>query len=152
MQISEHPERFEIKATYENGCLSNPPGSVIVNWISIYEPPNCYTEGYVDIGAGRRHIEIAEFRGIGLGSYFMSFIIKWAKHLPDVPVLPILLSAEDAKTDEAKERRNRFWRNLGFVLDLDNEETFGESEPLMNTQLTEPKYRLTNGWTIEKRE
>lgn len=139
---------FTISATYESGDLLVPQGTTVVNWTSCFEVPFGEDPGFVDIGAGNRTIELAELRGIGLGSFFMALIINWVNSLPELPVAPIYLSIDDAKTSEAKNGRNRFWRKLGFELVLDETDSFGESKPMLSSQLIQPEFKLAEGWHI----
>lgn len=148
--IANNGNDFTIVATYESGVLSIPRGTTIANWTSYFEAPCGEDPGHVDIGAGSRHIEIIELRGIGLGSFFMALIVNWAKSLPKVPVATIFLSSDDAKTTEAKEIRNRFWTKLGFELVLDKTNSFGKSGPMSSSRLIQPKLRLAEGWHIEE--
>jgi len=141
---------FTINATYESGDLLVSQGTTVVNWTSSFEGPLGEDPGFVDIGAGNRYIELVELRGIGLGSFFMGLIVNWVNSLPELPVAPIYLSIDDAKTSEAKNSRNRFWRKLGFELILDETDSFGESKPMLSSQLIQPELKLAEGWQIDE--
>ena len=82
----------------------------------------------------------------------MAIILNWAKNLPEMPVAPIYLAIDDAKTSENKSRRNRFWRKLGFELILDESECYGWSAPMLSSQLVMPELRLADGWLIAELE
>ena len=150
--ITQDTGSFTIKATYESGDLPIQQGTTIVNWTSYFELPYGQDSGFVDIGAGNRYIEVVDLRGIGLGSFFMGLTLEWVKSLPQLPVAPILLSMDDAKTHNARERRNRFWRKLGFELLLDETDSYGKSKPMLSNQLIQPELRLAKGWSIDEEE
>ena len=80
----------------------------------------------------------------------MGLIVNWVNSLPELPVAPIYLSIDDAKTSEAKNSRNRFWRKLGFELILDETDSFGESKPMLSSQLIQPELKLAEGWQIDE--
>ncbi|WP_095101750.1 hypothetical protein [Pseudomonas sp. Irchel 3A5] len=147
---SKSHDDFTINVTYKSGDLLIPQGTTVANWTSYYEAPFGEDAGFVDIGAGSRYIEVVELRGIGLGSFFMALIVNWAKSLPELPVAPIYLSIDDAKTSEDKNSRNQFWKKLGFELILDETDSFGESKPMLSNQLIQPEFKLANGWHIDE--
>jgi len=140
-----------LEACYESGDLDLAAGATIAKWRADYEPPIPGNDpGHVDIGQGQCDIEVDELRGLGLGSYFMSFLVCWVKRQPCVPVVPILLSATDAATDAATKRRNRFWEKLGFRFDYHDNETWGKSNPLLSNDLVDPGLRVAKGWKIRE--
>ncbi|MFA6014205.1 MAG: hypothetical protein WC742_03990 [Gallionellaceae bacterium] len=58
----------------------------------------------------------------GLGSYAFSKLIEWGKKLhPEYTVERLSLSPVDAKSDEARERRNGFYRKHGFEMDFSSD-------------------------------
>lgn len=145
------PGSLRVFAAYHSGTLSIPPGSTVANWISYYSPPSEYDSGGLDIGAGSRYVEIEQLRGIGLGSFLMHIIIGWALARPVVPVDPIYLTIEDAKTDETRRSRNRFWTKLGFELVfLDEAQCYGQSKEMLSSKLIQPRYGLAPDWSIEE--
>lgn len=148
IRIIQENNELNISATYISGSLHIPAKTAVVDWTSSFEAPFGQDLGFVDIGAGSRHINVRELQGIGLGSFLMALIIRWAKTLPELPVATICLSADDAKTNDEKNRRNRFWRKLGFELILDQTESYGHSAPMLSSQLIEPELRLAEGWRI----
>jgi len=63
-----------------------------------------------------------KLRSCGIGSYAFSELIKWgAAKGPSYPVRKLRLSIVDARTDEDRDRRNNFYRKLGFTLHFDND-------------------------------
>lgn len=150
LSINRDDSSLTVHATYKYGDLCVPQGATVVNWVSYYDAPHEDDLGCVDIGAGSRYIEITELRGIGLGSFFMSFIVNWAKNFPELPVALIFLSIEDARTNEDRGSRNRFWRKLGFELLLDETESFGTSKPMPCSKLVKPELKLAAGWSIDE--
>lgn len=150
LTITNNESSLTISATYESGDLTVPRGTTIINWTSYYEAPLGESTGFIDIGAGSRCIELLELRGIGLGSFFMATIIYWTTNFPDLPVAPIYMSIDHARTPAAKNSRNRFWTKLGFELDLDETNSFGKSKPMSSSQLIQPDFKLAKGWRIEE--
>lgn len=60
-----------------------------------------------------------ELRGFGLGSYAFSRLIEWGKtQQPSYRVGKLRLANTDAQTDEARDRRNRFYRKHGFEFEF----------------------------------
>lgn len=143
--------RATVEACYGSGDLDLAPGTTIARWHADYEPPIPGGDpGHVDIGQGQCAIEVDELRGLGLGSYFMSYLVCWVKQKPCVPVVQILLSASDASTSVAAKRRNRFWEKFGFQFDYQDNETWGESKPLPSHKLVDPDLQAAKGWEIRE--
>lgn len=70
----------------------------------------------------------SNLQGRGIGSYIMSELIDWGVSLkPYYRVVPLRLGSADAMTDEARERRNGFYKSLNFDFDFrcDPEERTG---------------------------
>lgn len=67
-----------------------------------------------------------EYQGRGIGRYCMAQLIKEvATKYPNYQISNGKLSYVDADTEEKKLNRNNFYRNLGFSLVLDEDETDG---------------------------
>lgn len=139
----------DLSATYESGTSEIQPGSIVVEWCASYVPPNQFDSGSAAIGDGRIDLKVESLRGIGLGSLLMQPLIRWIKSYPVVPIQPINLAGDDAKTIEARNRRNRFYDKLGFKFDYKDDRTWGESGILQSNELVTPKFKLSKGWHIE---
>jgi GNAT superfamily N-acetyltransferase len=59
-----------------------------------------------------------DLRGLHLGTFAMSEVVRWAKQWPDAVVEPIILSDGDAYP-ENQERRNRFYEQFGLRFDYE---------------------------------
>jgi hypothetical protein len=70
--------------------------------------------------ATRRDVLLPDYLySSGLGSYIFSKLIAWGQPIaPDFVFQRLSLSEVDARTDEAKQRRNGFYRAHGFQLDF----------------------------------
>lgn len=103
------------------------------------------------MGNGRIDLDIPSLRGIGLGSLLMRPLVSWIKsHALDVPIGPINLSADDAKSPDERHIRNRFYEKLGFKFKYeDAEQTWGESLPMSCSGLLVPNFCLSQGWKVE---
>lgn len=153
LQVQVHPNsnQFSVNAKYVSGDLKPPQVALIADWLSTFECPiPGIDRGHLDIGQGRLDIQINELRGIGLGSFLMSFIVCWAHRLPNVPLSTILLSADDAISSAALSRRNRFWEKLGVEFDYQDGGRWGQSKGMMSHDLVDPGFKLANGWDLEE--
>lgn len=137
-------------ACYVAGSAAN-PGSLVVEWSAFYESPYRDDPGYAALGEGRIDLEIASLRGIGLGSLLMRPLVTWIKsHSCPVPIMPINLAADDAKTTRERDMRNRFYEKLGFRFDYENDaKSYGQSYQLQSLDLIIPVFRLSRQWQVE---
>lgn len=138
-------------ACYDEGCAEVESGTQIVQWCASYLPPNKNDKGEAHMGNGRIDLDIPSLRGIGLGSLLMRPLVSWIKsHALDVPIGPINLSADDAKSPDERHIRNRFYEKLGFKFKYeDAEQTWGESLPMSCSGLLVPNFCLSQGWKVE---
>lgn len=142
-------EGIELHAQYESGSLPLAVGTTVARWPVTYLPPIAGVDrGQVSIGNGRIEIEVAPLRGLGLGSLFMYYLITWIQTQPNVPVDPILLSIEDARTPAERDRRNRFYERLGFRFAYQGDREWGDSLPLESRELVAPEPSPKTGWTF----
>ena len=148
--LTVEPTSAKIVAMYESGPAQLAKGTEIASWSAFYEPPNQFDKGHLalfDLG-----IEITNemFRGIGLGSLLMLPLVRWAKSLSgDVPVTTVQLQASDARNDENRYRRNKFYEKLGFAFDYEDlDKTYGKSKKILISELIEPKFKMSNGWEV----
>ncbi|SOE92637.1 hypothetical protein SAMN05414139_05386 [Burkholderia sp. D7] len=135
--LSSHSAR---NTTYHAGDLAGREGNIVADLGADFDPPCAETsyKGSVDIGRSRLEIRIPELRGIGLGSFFMSFIIDTVHQVDNVPVDTILLSADDARTHQDRDRRNHFYEKLGFSFDYEDDWTWRQSRYLESRDLIPP--------------
>lgn len=140
-----------VSAVYEGGCANVDSGTTVAKWLVTYEPPNEYDSGQVCFGNGRIDIDLEPLRGIGIGSLLMLPLARWAKARPhDVPVVPINLEGQDAKTEAERERRNRFYEKLGFVFDYeDKDRTYGVARRMLVSDLITPDFKMSGEWQVE---
>jgi GNAT superfamily N-acetyltransferase len=140
---------IELTAICEENSTALPKGTVVAHWRADFQPPvpGC-DPGYLLVGGGRIDINVDRLRGIGLGSLLMRPIILWIKTQPNVPIVPIILSADDAQSESSKSIRNRFYEKLGFEFDYKDGGTWGESLQLDSHKLITPEARLSHGWTV----
>lgn len=147
------PNKFqaELYAIYVSGNAGIECGVQIVEWCATYESPNRHDIGCAQLGNGRIDLEIDSLRGIGLGALLMLPLVSWIKSQPSVvPLAPINLAADDAKTLQERERRNRFYEKLGYTFIYeDTDHTWGESRPMTSSELVIPNWCLSNGWEVE---
>lgn len=149
--FASFPSTALIWAAYESGCSKIEAGLNVARWRVDYEPPTQFDSGYICLGDGRIDIEIQELRGMGLGSLLMLPLIRWAKNRPgDAPVVPINLKGQDAKTEGERDRRNMFYKKLGFEFNYgDPSQTFGESVVMPASKLITPAFKMSRGWQVE---
>lgn len=138
-------------AKYNSGNAGIESGVQIVEWNASYENPNRYDSGCAHLGNGRIDLEIASLRGIGLGSLLMRPLVSWIKSHPSaVPLASINLDANDAKTQQERDIRNRFYEKLGYTFTYeDTAGTWGESRPMLSSELVIPKWRLSKRWQVD---
>lgn len=70
-------------------------------------------------------------RGLHIGTYVFNLLIAWAKDAySDFEVVPIKLLINQARSDEDRDHRNRFYERFGFrFLFSDSEQREGASDP-----------------------
>lgn len=144
-----------IGACYGGNSSGIEMGKQIAFWRTSYEPPilGC-DEGHAQLGDGRIDIEVEVLRGIGFGSLLMQPLVMWIKsRAAAVPVVPINLAADDARTAREKDIRNRFYEKLGFnFVYRDDDHTWGESLPMLSSALIVPALQLSRGWKVDSVE
>jgi hypothetical protein len=79
----------------------------------------------------------------------MATLVEWAKARPSVPVAPIDLKGDDARTDVEKQSRNRFYEKFGFVFDYKDGAAWGTSRPMTSADLVVPEITFPAGWIVE---
>jgi GNAT superfamily N-acetyltransferase len=142
-----------LRAYYLDGCTDIEKEAEIVDWCATYETPNRFGPGQAMLGDGRIDLKIHALRGIGLGSLLIRPLVSWIKsHEKAVPIVPIDLSADDAETDDKRDMRNRFYEKMGFSFDYKDGKKWGESLPMVSTDLITPKFCLSRGWIVESIE
>jgi hypothetical protein len=93
--------------------------------------------------ATRRDVLLPDYLySCGLGSYVFNKLISWGQPIaPTFVFQRLFLSSVDANTDEAKQRRNGFYRAHGFQLDFSQDRTEQEgyclSAPLSSLKVRE---------------
>lgn len=151
ISFADSGDRLKVTVRYLGGSVPLASGTVVASWAASYEPsslPHGNDPGHADIGEGRRDV-LEEFRGIGIGSYLMHFLIGWVKNRREVPVVPIHLKQADATLDNL-DRRNRFWEKLGFTFDYYNEKSWGCSHRMTTEDLVKPPRQLAAGWRLQE--
>lgn len=92
-------------------------------------------------------INIEQLKGLHIGSLMFSRIVAWAQQFPsDWCVVPIRLSVIDARTPEAKERRNQFYRHFGIDFDFRTVDGIEEAEGSSRPDLTVGELLCPNQW------
>lgn len=82
-----------------------------------------------------------ELRGVHLGTFAMSEVVRWAKQWPDAIVEPITLSDGDAYPENLA-RRNRFYEQFGLRFNFeDGRHHSGQSQPMPASELVD-----NGGW------
>ncbi|NTV70408.1 MAG: GNAT family N-acetyltransferase [Azonexaceae bacterium] len=149
--FGDGPAAAMVGAMYEGGCAEVASGTGIAVWQATYVSPAGSDEGHVWFGNGRIDIEIESLRGIGIGSLLMLPLVHWAKSRPcNVPVVPINLQGQDAKTEAERLRRNRFYEKLGFEFDFqDQERSYGVARRLFVSDLITPDFKMSGEWQVE---
>lgn len=80
-------------------------------------------------------LENANLQGNRIGTFLMNEIVQWVQQWPDATVRTVSLLAGQAHGDN-KERRNRFYEQLGLEFDYDDSEhKHGCSRPIVAKQL-----------------
>lgn len=80
-------------------------------------------------------LENTGLQGNRIGTFLMNEIVQWVQQWPDAPVRPVSLLSGQAHGDN-KERRNRFYEQLGLEFDYDDSEhKQGCSRPMLAKQL-----------------
>lgn len=151
ISFADSGDRLKVSVLYLGGSVSLASGTEVASWAASYEPsshPHGNDPGHADIGEGRRDV-LEEFRGIGIGSYLMHFLIGWVKNRPEVPVVEIDLIQPDATSDN-RDRRNRFWEKLGFTFDYNDGKSWGRSHGLMTGSLIQPPRQLAAEWRLQE--
>ncbi|WP_457333686.1 hypothetical protein [Rhizobacter sp. P5_C2] len=142
---------IELVAQYEDGSLMLSPRTEFARWPVEVLLPAGSDPGHVWIGNGRIDISVPELRGLRLGSLFMSILIAYIRKRPNLPVVPIDLSADDATTPEARNRRNRFYERLGFNFEYQGNREWGISRPIMSHDLSCADFVPGHGWNLLKK-
>lgn len=92
-------------------------------------------------------INIEQLKGLHVGSLMFSRIVAWAQQFPaDWCVVPISLSVVDARTPDAKERRNKFYRNFGIGFNFRTVDGIDEAEGSSSPSLTVGALLCPNQW------
>lgn len=141
---------IELLAEYESGTLRLSPGTTVARWPVTISLPAGSDSGHVWIGSGRIDIDVPELRGLGLGPLFMSLLIPWIQRHPNLIVVPITLSVDDARSQIERDRRNRFYERLGFTFDYEGDGAWGESKPIYSHDLRSPDRTSREGWHLEE--
>lgn len=149
VSVQEIDDGIELCSIYESGNTGIAAGSQVACWPVTISLPVSGDAGHVWIGNGRIDIEVPELRGLGLGSLFMWLLITWIQQHPNLPVVSISLSEEDARSSLERDRRNRFYERLGFTFDYQDDREWGTSNPIHSHDLKCPEPKLKNGWRIE---
>jgi len=69
-----------------------------------------------------------ELRNRGLGTYILSELIRWSQsHFSEYEVMSLLLGPADARTEDAKNLRNAFYRKFGFELKFRDKDIEGRA-------------------------
>ena len=88
-------------------------------------------------GGGAVFLDLPGLEGLGIGTYLMNEIVKWAKQWPNATVSNIELGEAQAKSEDNKLRRNRFYEQFGLVfIYADSEKKSGRSENMTAADLT----------------
>ena len=146
--------RAVLGAYYAGNCAGIEVDKQVAFWGASYEAPNKCDKGHTQLGNGRIDMEIEALRGIGLGSLLMRPLVLWIKsQAASVPVVPINLAGDDAKTAWEKDIRNRFYEKLGFKFAYRDEDcTWGESFQMLSAELIVPAFQLSRGWGVDSLE
>ena len=138
-------------AYYGGNCEGIEVDKKLVFWCASYEPPCLNDKGHTRLGDGRIDLEIEALRGIGLGSLLMRPLVLWIKsRAASVPVVPIDLAADDARTTRERDVRNRFYEKLGFQFEYcDADRSWGASLPMLSSSLIVPAVQLSRGWVVD---
>lgn len=107
-----------------------------------YREGECFSGSYsrgvgesndsVSLVGGALFLDPDELRGQRIGTYLMNEIVTWAQQWPDANVRPIELRFEQAKDEENRARRNRFYERFGLVFTYrDPEHCEGLSDPIL---------------------
>lgn len=141
---------IELRSVYQSGTSGIAPGTQVAYWPVTISLPVFGDPGHVWIGDGRIDIEVPELRGFGLGSLFMSYLIPWIKKQPNLPLVTISLSREDAKSSWERDTRNQFYERLGITFDYEGNREWGKSNPINSHDLRCPQPKFKNGWRADK--
>lgn len=88
------------------------------------------------LGAGAVYLP-EDLRGLHLGSFAMSEVVRWAKQWPHAQVESISLAPGDAYP-ENRQRRNRLYEQFGIVFDYDDDRrSAGRSRPMRAGDLSD---------------
>ncbi|MEW8492469.1 MAG: hypothetical protein AB2604_01590 [Candidatus Thiodiazotropha taylori] len=101
-----------------------------------------YSGQCVDLTGGGVFMDLPGLKGQRIGTYLMNQIVLWVEQWPDAVVKPITLFASDVKTDEARDRRNRFYEqfDLEFNYEDPTENRSGVSKPMVVNELKSVSY------------
>lgn len=94
-------------------------------------------------------INVESLKGLHIGSLMFGRIVDWAKQFPGHwCIVPIGLSVIDARTPDAKQRRNRFYENFGIRFQYARcdgiDDAVGSSDPALTVAELVPRVSWTN--------
>ena len=118
--------KIELVATYLYGPSPQHIGHVVINF------GGSTWDGVVKIANGDIRVEIHDLKSLGIGSFMLNRVIRWAKEFPAHYRLKGLnLTLDDARTPEERDRRNKLYRRFGIRLVFADplSEAQGTSEP-----------------------
>ncbi|TWO68077.1 hypothetical protein FN976_24380 [Caenimonas sedimenti] len=82
-------------------------------------------------------LDLRGLEGHRIGTYLMNQIVLWAKQWPEAQVARITLQESDARHEDNRRRRNRFYEqfNIGFDYGADTAMRAGHSLPMLAKDL-----------------
>lgn len=122
----------EIRLDYvvlDSSLKSNPSrGGFVAKWDCI---------GGVNLTGGAIFLDLVGYEGLHIGTFMMNEIVQWAMLWPKAPVAIIKLMEAQARTEDEKIRRNKFYENFGihFAYDDPPHNTTGKSLPMLAGEL-----------------
>lgn len=145
---------YELTMVYLEGGLALETRTLVASFIASYQNFQNGNRGHIDLGQGDTRIKVPELRGMGIGSFLMGLLIEVVQSkLPSLEVETIYLSIDDAREDDQRDHRNRFWEKLGYTFTYqDPERRSGQSNRMLSDKLIPPPQQLLHGWTIEEIE
>lgn len=104
-----------------------------------YERPHPHN-GWLDMHRpGLLRVDPPELQHFRLGPYLQDRITRWAKGWPKAAVRSVTLNEAQARDEDSKQSRNRFWRRYGFKFKFsDSTERAGYSLPMSAASLCVP--------------
>lgn len=122
-------ELISSNKSYWPGCVKFFAGSYckLTNSVSITSP---------DSSPGAVFLSLDGLENQRIGSYLMSEIVRWVKQWPDANVQRVELTSLQAREEDKKLLRNRFYENFGLRFEFtDADCTAGYSVPMKAKQL-----------------